>query len=83
MQPHQEVLPRQLRRRDTGQQLPAPKPPVPLLDRADRRIQRLDHAQPPAQLGDSNPAFAVSAASGAPTRTCRRFRLLPRILLTR
>jgi hypothetical protein len=29
------------------------------------------------------PAFAVSAASGAPTRTCRRFRLPPRILLTR
>ena len=29
------------------------------------------------------PAFGVSVRSGAPMRTCRRFRFLPRILLTR
>ena len=52
VQPHQEVLPGQLRRRDPGQQLPGPEAAIPLLDRADRRIQRLDHAQPVTQLAD-------------------------------
>ena len=56
VQPGQEVLPGQLRRRDPAQQLPGPEPPIPLLDRADRRIQRLDHAQPAAQLGDRGQA---------------------------
>ena len=56
VQPGQEVLPGQLRRRDPGQQLPGPEPAIALLDRADRRIQRLDHAQPPAQLGDRGQA---------------------------
>ena len=36
VQPGQEVLPGQLRRRDPGQQLPGPEAAVPLLDRADR-----------------------------------------------
>jgi hypothetical protein len=39
VQPGQEVL-------------PGPEPPVPLLERAGCRIQRPDHAQPPAQLAD-------------------------------
>jgi len=56
VQPGQEVLPGQLRRGDPGQQLPGPATPVPLLDRADRRIQRPDHAEPPAQLGDHGQA---------------------------
>ena len=56
VQPGQEVLPGQLRRRDPGQQLPGPEPAVPLLDRADRRIQRADHAEPVTQLGDRGQA---------------------------
>ena len=52
VQPGQEVLPGQLRRRDPGQQLPGPETAIPLLDRADRRIQRPDHAEPVTQLGD-------------------------------
>ena len=48
----QEILPGQLRRRQPGQQLPGSEAAIPLLDRADRRIQRADHAEPPAQLGD-------------------------------
>src|SRR5208283_4905300 len=35
-----------------GQQLPGPEAAIPLLDRADRRIQRPDHAQPVTQLAD-------------------------------
>ena len=50
VQPGQEILPGQLRRRDPGQQLPGPEPAFALLDGADRRIHRLDHAQPAAQL---------------------------------
>ena len=56
VQPGQEVLPGQLRRRDPGQQPPGPEAAVPLLDRADRRIQRPDHAQPVTQLGDRGKA---------------------------
>src|ERR1019366_2450336 len=56
VQPGQEVLPGQLRRRDPGQQLPGPEAAVPPLDGADRRIQRPDHAQPAAQLGDRGQA---------------------------
>ena len=56
VQPGQEVLPGQLRRRDPGQQLPGPEPAFALLDRADRRIQRADHAEPAAQLGDHGQA---------------------------
>ena len=52
VQPHQEVLPGQLCCRDPGQQLPGPEAAIPLLDRADRRIQRPDHAQPVTQLAD-------------------------------
>ena len=82
VQPGQEILPGQLRRRDSGQQLPSAKPAIPLLDGADRGIHRFDHAEPAAQLADrGQPAFAVSAASGVPTRGCCRF--LPRILTTR
>ena len=56
VQPGQEVLPGQLRRRNAGQQLPGSQAAIPLLDRADRRIQRIDHAQPAAQLGDRGQA---------------------------
>ena len=56
VQPGQEVLPGQLRRGDPGQQLPGSEPAFALLDRADRRIQRPDHAEPPAQLGDHGQA---------------------------
>jgi len=52
VQPDQEVLPGQLRRGHPDQQLPAGMPPVALLDRADRGIQRLDHAEPIDQFGD-------------------------------
>jgi len=50
VQPHQEVLPGHLRRRDPGRQLPSAEAAVPLLDGADRRIHRPDHAEPIAQL---------------------------------
>jgi len=52
VQPGQEVLPGQLRRRDPGQQPPGTEPAVPLLDRADRGIQRPGHIQPVTQLAD-------------------------------
>ena len=52
VQPGQEILPGQLRRRDPGQQLPSAKPAIPLLDGADRGIHRFDHAEPAAQLAD-------------------------------
>jgi hypothetical protein len=52
VQPHEEVLARQLRRRKPCQQLPGFVTAIPLLDRADRRIERLNHAQPTAQLGN-------------------------------
>ena len=56
VQPGQEILPGQLRRRDPAQQLPGAETAIPLLDRADRRIHRLDHAEPAAQLGDRGQA---------------------------
>ena len=56
VQPGQEVLPGQLRRRDPGQQLSSAETAIPLLDRADRRIQCPDHAEPPAQLADRGQA---------------------------
>ena len=52
VQPGQEVLPGQLRRRDPCQQLPGSEAAVPLLDRADRRIERAGHVQPVTQLAD-------------------------------
>ena len=56
VQPGQEILARQLRRSQPRQQLPGPEPAFALLDRADRRIQRPDHAKPVTQLGDSRQA---------------------------
>ena len=56
VQPGQEVLPGQPRRRDPGQQLPGSVAAVPLLDRADRRVQRRHHAEPAAQLADRGQA---------------------------
>jgi hypothetical protein len=56
VQPGQEVLPSQLRCGQPRQQLPGPEPAVALLDRADRRIQRPDHAEPVTQLGDGRQA---------------------------
>jgi hypothetical protein len=52
VQPGQEVLPGQLRRRDPRQQLTGPEASIPLLDRAHRRVQGLNHAQPVTQLAD-------------------------------
>jgi hypothetical protein len=52
VQPGQEVLPSQLRRRDPGQQLPGAEATVPLLDRPGRGVDHLDHAQPAAQIAD-------------------------------
>ena len=56
VQPGQEVLPGQLRRRDPAQQLPGTETAIPLLDGADRGIHRFDHAEPAAQLGDRSQA---------------------------
>jgi hypothetical protein len=56
VQPGQEVLPGRLRRSQPGQQLPGPESAIALLDRADRRIQRADHAEPVTQLGDGGHA---------------------------
>ena len=64
VQPGQEVLPGQLRRRDPAQQLPGAEPAFALLDGADRRIQFFHHAEPPAQLGDRRQA-----------RVCRQRRI--------
>ena len=41
---------------DPGPQLPRSQAAVPMLDRAGRRIQRLDHAQPATQLADRSQA---------------------------
>ncbi len=54
IQPGQEVLPCQLRRRDPGQQLPCAEAAVPLLDRPGRGVDRPDNLQPPAQLTDGS-----------------------------
>ncbi len=51
VQPDQEVLPGQLRRRHPDQQLPTGMAPVAGLDRPDRCIQRPDHAESVNQLG--------------------------------
>jgi hypothetical protein len=51
VQPDEEVLPGQLSRGDPDQQLPAAQPPIPGLDRADGRVQQLDHRQSVDQLG--------------------------------
>ena len=56
VQPGQEVLPGQLRRGQPRQQLPGPEPAFALLDRADCRIQRRDHAELVTQLGDGRQA---------------------------
>jgi hypothetical protein len=73
-----------LRRRDPGQQLPGAEAAVALLDGADRRIQRPDHARPPAQLADSG---KTRVRRQRPIRRADPyllpFRFLPRILLTR
>ena len=50
VQPGQEVLSGQLRRRDPGQQLPGAKAAVPLLDRPGHSIDRLNHTQPVTKL---------------------------------
>jgi hypothetical protein len=51
VQPHQEVLPGQLRRGHPDQQLSGSVPPAALLDRPDRRVQPTDHIQAVGQLG--------------------------------
>ncbi len=51
IQPDQEILPDPLRTRHPDQQLRAGQPPIPGLDRPDRRVQQRDHAQPGHQLG--------------------------------
>jgi hypothetical protein len=54
----QEVLPGQLRCRDPRQQLPGAEATAPHLNRADRRVQRPDHAQLVTQLADHGQAGA-------------------------
>jgi hypothetical protein len=84
VQPGQEVLSGQLRRRDARQQRPGAEPAIPLLDRADRRIQRLDHAEPPAQLGDRGQARVRRQRPVRRAGPHLRRRIPPaRILLTR
>jgi hypothetical protein len=46
-------------------------------------IASITPSRPHNSLTAASPAFAVSARSGAPTRTCGRPGLLPRILTTR
>jgi hypothetical protein len=71
VQPGQEILPGQLRRRDPAQQLTSAETAIPLLDGADRSIHRPDHAEPAAQLGDRGQArIRRQRPIGAPTRTC-------------
>ena len=57
VQPRQEVLPGQLRRREPGQQLPGPEPPVPLPDRPI--------AASSASITPSRPHNSVTAARPA------------------
>jgi hypothetical protein len=81
---NQEVLPGQLRSRDPGQQLTRAETTIPLLDRPTAAsIAPITPSRPHSSVIAAIPAFAVSARSGAPTRACARFRLPPRILLTR
>jgi hypothetical protein len=57
---------------------------IPLLDRATRRIGHPHHAQSVTPLADrGHPAFVVTFRSAALTRIFLRFRIPPRILLTR
>ena len=84
VQARQEALPGQLRRRDPGQQLPGAVAAIPLLDRADRRIECLDHAQPAAQLRDrGHPRIRGQRPIRRADPRLPRLRLLPRILFTR
>jgi hypothetical protein len=50
--PARKSSPGQLRGCDPRQQLPGAEAAIALLDRAGRRVQCPDHAQPPAQLAD-------------------------------
>ena len=52
VQPDEEVLAGEWAHAIPGQQLPGAVAAIPLLDRAHRRIQGLDHPQPVAQLAD-------------------------------
>lgn len=52
VQASEEVLTSQLSRRQTDQQFTGAEPTITLLDRPDRRVQRLDHTQPFHQFGD-------------------------------
>ncbi len=84
VQPGQEILPGQLPCCQPVSSSPAPNP------RARRLTGPTAASSAPITPSRSHspvtaaiPAFGVSARSGAPTRTCRRFRFPPRILATR
>jgi hypothetical protein len=61
-----------------------PETALALLDRSDRRIQRLDHTQPVTQLADRGQLrVRGQRGSGVPIRGCCRCRFLARILTAR
>jgi hypothetical protein len=68
VQPGQEILPSQLGRRDPRQQLPSPEPTDTHLDRPDRGVECLDHAQPVTHLGHPRPSPRSRSATGPPRR---------------
>ena len=71
VQPGQEILPDQLRRRDPGQQLPSAKPAIPLLDGSTAASNAsITPSRPHTSVTAARPAFAFSDRSGAPARTC-------------
>jgi hypothetical protein len=85
VQPGQEILPGQLRRRDPGQQLPGPEPAFSLLDGPTAASSALiTPSRPHNPVITARPAFGVSAGSGAPIRGCCHDPPAPlRILFTR
>ena len=84
IQPGQEILPGQLRRRDAAQQLPSAEPAFALLDGATTASSAsITPSRPHSSVTAARPAFAVSDRSAAPIRTCRCLRLPPHMLLTR
>jgi len=71
VQPGQEILVGQLRRRDPGQQLPAPNPRSRcLIGSAAASSASITPTRPHNSVITARPAFAVSDRSGAPIRAC-------------
>jgi hypothetical protein len=85
VQPGQEVLPGQPRRRDPGQQLPGPDPrPRCLIGPTAASSAAITPSWSHSLVMAARPAFGVSDRSGAPIRGCCRDLPAPlRILFTR